>query len=194
MSLVFNPNLYPTGGWFFKDANGVRHTASGFNALINTVTQYRHRNGFPLGDPYAEVTAQLCSRAQNFCKDSNQVAVPPGGRVPAHLGQKLLDRLGALVREKRFGRIKKVPDAEAQRRAEICANCPKQTALPLTCGACITDVEKMRRGVLERDPIHQGIQACIVWQDDLQTAVHLETGGSDHSELPSFCWRRVNKK
>lgn len=190
MALVFNPNLYPPGGWFFKDASGVRHTGSGLNSLVNAVTQYRQRNGFPLGDPYAEVVTQLCSRAQGFCKDPTQTTVPTP-RTPAHLGQKLLDRLSALVREKRFGRIKKVPDHEAQRRAEICAHCPKQTALPLTCGACIADVEKMRRGILDRDPIHQGIQACAVWQDDLQVAVHLETGGSNHSELPSNCWRKT---
>lgn len=191
MPLVFNPNLYPSGGWFFRDASGVKHTANGFNALVTAVVQYRQRNGFPLGDPTAEVTAQLCSRTPGYCKDSNQVAPPPGGRVPAHLGQKLLDRLSALVREKRFGRIKKVSDDEAQRRANICAQCPRQTGLPLTCGACITDVEKMRRGILDREPIHQGIQVCRVWQDDLQTAVHLETGGSNHSDLPDFCWRKT---
>jgi len=190
MALVFNPNLYPPGGWFFVDSNGVKHVASGYTALVNAVTQYRQRNHFPLGDPASEVTVQLCSRAQGFCKDSNQTAPPARQKQPAHLAQKILDRLGALVREKRFNRIKLVPKSEAQRRAEICARCPKQVGIPLTCGACIADVEKMRRGILGEDPVHQGIQACVIWQDDLQTAVHLETGGSDHSELPDFCWRK----
>jgi hypothetical protein len=192
--LTYNPNLYPTDGWYFMDANATRHPASGsangLNALVAVVTDYRKRNKIPLGDPRTEVIVQLCSRQPGFCRDSDP-SVPPPKLMNSQFGQKVLEWINRMVRDKRDGKLRRVSDSEATRRAEICARCPKQVALPLTCNTCSENVAKLRKGLLDnRTPVHQGLGGCIIFDDDLQTVVHFETGTAPNVDIPNSCWRK----
>lgn len=187
---IFNPNLYPgNGGWYFVDSNGTKHVGSSFNALVNTVTAYRQRNGFPMGDPHGEITAQLCARQPGFCRDSDQGVVPPLPRH-AHLTQRIVSWVGSWVQEKRFGRLKRVSDEEARRRAGICATCPRQIGIPMTCSDCAENLARMRLAILDgQQPVHKGLQTCDVFLDDLQVIVHHESGTSPAA--PVWCWRKA---
>lgn len=195
MPLTFNPNLYPSDGWYFRDANGTRHpangSASGLNALVNMVANYRKVNSMPPGDPHTEVTVQICSRQPGFCRDSNQVAAP-GPLIKSGLGQKVLAWIQRMVREKREGKLRRIADRDALKRGEICARCPKQMGLPLTCGRCLDDIAKLRQALLDgKDPVHQGLGACSIFDDDLQTVIHFETGTAPNSDIPPQCWRKT---
>lgn len=192
--ITINPNLYPSDGWWFRDANGTRHpvngSASGLNALINSVADYRKRNGMPMGDPHTEVTVQICSRQPGLCRDSQQVS-PPGPFIKADLGKKVLNWIQRMVGDKRAGNLRKISDQEALKRGEICARCPKQVGLPLTCGRCLDDIAKLRRALLDgKDPVHQGLGACSIFDDDLQTVIHFETGKAPNTDIPDYCWRK----
>lgn len=189
MALSFNPNLWPDGGWFFKDADGVKHVASSFPALINTVTEYRKRRSQPPGDVEQEITVQLCGRNRGFCKDTNPGPIPEMPSPTLH--QKVLDYLTTMTQEKRLKRLKRVSDDVARQRAEVCARCPRQRAHPSTCGGCLQSIANSRKALLDgQDPVHAGIQTCSVLQEDAATMVHFDVGRRNDPGLPPQCWRR----
>lgn len=96
-----------------------------------------------------------------------------------------------MAREKKDGRLRRVSDKEARRRADICARCPKQTGIPMTCTKCSDDMAKLRVAILDgKEPVHKGVAACSIFDDDLQVVVHLETGTAPNVDIPDFCWRK----
>lgn len=105
--------------------------------------------------------------------------------------QKIIDWLSRMAKEKRGGRIRRVSDKEARRRADICAQCPKQAGIALTCAKCSDDMAKLRKAILDgKEPVHKGVAACSIFDDDLQVVVHLETGTAPNIDIPNFCWRK----
>ncbi len=195
MSVRFNENLYPDGGWYFKDSDGVTHRGSSFKSLINTVREYRARNKFEAGDPEVEITTQLCGRNPGYCNDTTpRIPEPKSVRLKSsvsHLGQKVMSWMTFMIQEKRRGRISRVPQSEAKRRAGICARCPRQHAFPLACGACKLSVKTSERGLLDNQaPVHDGIETCSILHEQTSTSVHFNLPSSDNPELPENCWRR----
>jgi hypothetical protein len=188
--LSFNPNLYPDGGWWFKDAEGTKHKANSFDNLVKTVIEYRQRRAQDVGNPTQEITVQLCGRHRGFCKDTH-----PPGPMPetpnGNLMAKILNFMGWLIQEKRLGHIRLIDRNVALARANICAQCPRQRALPTTCGSCKSSVATSRRGILDgNDPVHQGIAVCSALEEDVCTVVHLAVPQRHDETLPAACWRR----
>ncbi|SRR6266498_1355332 len=187
--LSLNPNLWPDGGWFFKDADGVKHTANSFANLIKTVTQYRERRGVPVGDPTQEILVQLCGRNRGFCKDSHPAPIPESPSPTLML--KILNFLQWLIQEKRLGHVRLIDRNVALARAHICARCPRQRALPTTCGSCKEGISNTRRALLDgQEPVHAGIQVCSVLEEDVATVVHVAVPQRHDEGLPAECWRR----
>jgi hypothetical protein len=195
MSVRFNENLYPDGGRFFKDADGVTHKGSSFKSLIKTVRDYRERNKFEAGDPELEITTQLCGRNPGYCNEAvPRVPAPKQGKPRSsvsQLGQKVMSWMTFMIQEKRRNRLSRVPRAEAKRRADICARCPRQAAFPLACGACKASVKTTEKGLLDnQSPVHDGIETCSILHEQTSTSVHFVLPPSDSDELPENCWRR----
>lgn len=188
--LSFNPNLWPDGGWFFKDADGVKHKGSSFNALVKTVIEYRQRRGQNVGDATQEIVVQLCARNRGFCKDTH-----PPGPIPetpsSNLMAKILNFMGWLIQEKRLGHIRLIDRNVAMARANICAKCPRQRALPTSCGGCKASVHTSRKAILDgQEPVHAGIAVCAALDEDVATVVHIAVPQRHDESLPAECWRR----
>lgn len=190
MPLTLNPNLWPDGGWWFKDAEGTKHKASSLSKLIETVIKYRQRRAQDIGNPSLEVLTQICGRNRGFCKDTsgpNPIPESPDGNLMA----KILNFMGWLIQEKRLGHIRLIDRNVALARANICARCPRQRGLPTSCGSCKASVATSRRGILDgQDPVHAGISVCGALQEDVCTVVHLAVPQRQDESLPAECWRR----
>lgn len=198
MSLRFNENMYPDGGWYFRDAQGVNHIGNGFRSLVKVVTEYRTRNKFELGDPEVEITVQLCGRNPGYCRDDQPGAPRPGAQrgprsTKGTLTQKVIFWMTWMTQQKRLKRLKKVSRAEAKRRANICARCPKQQAFPLSCGSCKANMKNLERALLGEDPVHSSIETCSVLQEQTSASVFFELPHSDNPDLPANCWRQIPK-
>lgn len=187
--LSLNPNLWPDGGWWFRDADGVKHTANSFANLNKTVIEYRQRRGIPVGDATQEIMVQICGRNRGFCKDANFAPIP--NTPNTNLMAKILNFMGWLLQEKRLGHIGLIDRNVALARAHICAQCPRQIGLPTSCGGCAASVATSRRAILDgQEPVHQGIAVCSALQEDVCTVVHLAVPQRHDESLPPECWRR----
>lgn len=187
--LSLNPNLFPSGGWYFKDADGVKHKSNSFANLIKTVTQYRERRGQAMGNPTQEIMVQTCGRNPGFCRDGHTVPVPEA--PSSNMMAKILNFLTWLIQEKRLGHLRLIDRDVALARAHICAQCPRQRSLPTTCGSCKAGVANSRRAILDgQEPVHAGIQVCSVLEEDVATVVHIAVPQRHDVTLPAECWRR----
>jgi hypothetical protein len=187
--LSFNPNLYPDGGWWFKDAEGTKHKANSFQNLVKLVVEYRNRRAQPAGDVTQEIVVQLCGRNGGFCKNSHLAPIPESPN--SNMLAKIMNFMGWLIQEKRLGHVRLIDRNVAMARANICAKCPRQRSLPTTCGSCKASVATSRRAILDgQDPVHAGIQVCSALQEDVATTVHLAVPQRHDETLPAECWRR----
>lgn len=186
MGLEFNPNLYPPDGYIFTEPDGTRHRGESWRDLKEKIVRYRAANKFPPGDPETEITNQLCARVPSFCSRSN----PQPVRIGPTFNAVVIGWLSRILSFKRKAALPRVTDEEAARRASICANCPAQRSLNMTCGSCLVEIDKLRRAVLDgAETQHKNLQPCAVLGEDCSTSVHIEqppvTG-----QTPSNCWRR----
>lgn len=195
MPRIYNENLHPSGGWEFIDSAGVKHTGSSKKSLVNAVTAYRKRAGFEPGDPEVEITDQICSKHPDFCRGATPKvsAAPASPGTPRNflstLAPKVSSWVSRLFGEKRMGRVKRVPAAEARRREQICARCPRQVPFPSSCGGCVDNVNRLS-GEIVNEPLNRSIQCCTVLAEYTPVSVWLDRPPVVNAELPDECWRK----
>jgi hypothetical protein len=196
MPIRFNPNVYPAGGRFFVDEDGVKHRAENWGALAVRLASYRKRAGKPPGDPVEEIHAQACQRQPGACGETSPqqvVAAPPSPqRLPVgDLTNRVTKWFAHLLGMKRRGEIRKVSIEEARRRAEICAHCPLQRDVSSACGACKASRRAASDAILDGSKrVNSKLKACQPLGEDAGLAVHLDLSPTGNGELPGHCWRR----
>lgn len=186
----YNVNVHPHKGHRFKDLDGATIVGESWPGVTARVIARRKRNGFPPGNPYEEVMAQACIDEPAACQDTNsekEMARQSHLKI-ASIKVRLLRWLAELKTPiDHF-----VEPAEAARRADICAVCPKAIGLPEGCGSCRKAGEEMRKGLIgprnaDGRLIHRG---CDVFGSDLATQAWLELLAEDQAEAPAKCWRK----
>ena len=183
---TLNPNVYPHDGYFFLDSDGARLYADTWAGVVARVARYRRRAGLPAGDPAQEVVTQACQRNPVLCREDDGTT-----RVQI-TKESLKSRVIKWLSNLKADQGKQFVDSQlARERAQVCANCPKNTSLPGGCASCRAAVKELRESVLGRRFQDGRLNACLVLGADLQTLVHLETQTVDNDELPSHkCWMR----
>lgn len=189
MSMIFNQNLYPDGGYVFLDADGVKHRGDSWRDLFRLLKEYRERNGKTPGDPEAEVFTQHCARTPGLC---HAPPGPPPAPLAAGINHRVLNWLSHVLTNKRQnGTPALIAPEEAARRATICAVCPKQQSLSSACEACLQSVRDARKVILaEQTPANQALHPCGVLGEDTFCSVHLNLKPENDPALPAHCWRR----
>jgi hypothetical protein len=200
---VWNPNVFPPSGWRFTDSDGVLHTAKSSGELVKAVSRYRLGRGVIIGKPWREIQDQLCAAFPASCRrqitgkgtEANKKALKRAKKV-----RPLPTRVAEWLRSKWFdgnqGKLKWVPALEAQKRAAICAACPKNAPNPPPCKTCggakdsTRDVLLAGRAVKGSDKL----RACSVFGTDLAVDVLLvrsETPeASQLADAPDNCWKK----
>lgn len=198
MSIRFNRNLYPVGGRYFIDEDGVKHKADNWDHLAVRLASYRKRAGKPPGNPIEEIHAQACVRQPGACGETNPQPIVPAPAQPTpqrltvgDLTNRVAKWYAHLLGMKRRGEIGKVSIDEARRRAAICAGCPLQRDVSSACGACKASRRAASDAIMEGTKRVNGkLKSCQVLGEDTGLAVHLNLGSTGSPELPGHCWRR----
>lgn len=180
---TINPNVYPKGGFTFKESDGTLIAADSWSGVVVRVVRYRKRAKLEPGRPYEEVMTQACDRNPGLCRDdtvyTEQLKV-------SNLRGRILKWLSTLVgKEHQF-----VNDAEHRRRAAICARCPKNKALPSGCAVCSAALKEYRERIIGGRYVDGRLNACSVLGEYLPVSSHLEGQAEDNAELPGECWRK----
>lgn len=197
MALVHNPAVYPPDGYYFMQGN-VRIQAGTPALLAVGLKNYRVAHQIPIGNPIQEINDFTCARYPTGCRETNQKFQMPEpkkqvqmpGSIALTTGKWLTDLYRAL--SSASGTLL-VGQVEADRRAAICASCPRQTGWGTGCGGCDASSKRLALAIRKgREAAHSGkLLACGVLREDTRTSVWIEgLRPADDSRLPANCWRR----
>ncbi len=190
MSREMNPNLYPPGGYKFRDRDGVVHKSESWRKLEAMVRDYRTRNQMEVGDVWAEIMGQICSEVPSYCHEAPAAPMPKKGHSIT-FNQRVMIWLASAMTLKRIGRWHLVDDSVAAERAKICATCPQQLSLNRACMACITTIDRSRDALLAgTNARHLNLNPCSVLGEDCATTVHADLPRTSNDSLPAHCWRK----
>jgi hypothetical protein len=184
-----NSNVYPKGGYVYKDADNVVHTGASWPGVIAKVRLYRERRGQPAGDVAAQVINQACQANPGLCRQ--ETAEYRAQLNKTTLKTKTLRWLTDLRTRATTEPLAFVTDEERKQRAGICAACPLNQSLPEGCGSCVKALHELRKGSIGDRFVDGRLHSCGVLGEDLSAAVHLDQVRFNHSELPANCWRKV---
>lgn len=185
MTQSLNNNIYPKGGYQFKDSDGTVIHADSWAGVIKRVALYRKRAGYPPGNPQEEVVAQACAKNPVICNQdpaSHKAALnrqPLKGRVLMWLNGLRADQGRQFVDE-----------AVTRQRALICAGCPHNKEAGGGCASCRAAIKLLREEVIGRRFQDGRINACDVLGEDLPSSTNLEVQAVENADLPAYCWRR----
>ena len=136
----------------FQDTDGSNHRSEGWRMLEGVVRSYRVRVGRDPGDVWGDIMEQACQRNSNLCQDSaphQLVQADPASTYAATIGQKVSNWVSSIMQRYQMRQTRQVSVPEAQRRAAICANCPRQIAIPSSCSTCHTQMATFRSAILD---------------------------------------------
>lgn len=191
MAAEINPNLYPPDGYVFKEQDGSIHRGESWRDLERKVKAYRERNGIPPGDVWQEMMTQVCAKFPGHCRQQTPGNPTTSKTHSLTFNQVIMGWLAQAMKLKREDAWARVDDAEAARRAAICAVCPMQKSLNHACESCLTTVNRSRRALLDgRDPKFSNLNPCGALNEDCQSSVHAILEPSKDPNLPASCWRR----
>jgi hypothetical protein len=117
-----NPNIYPSGGYYFSEQDGSKHPAESWQGVIARVKDYRRRQGKPVNTVENEVIFQACQRNPNLCTEDNGTT----GRAQkkASLRTRVLQWLMSMKRAKEREELRYVPRDLHEARTDVCIRCP----------------------------------------------------------------------
>lgn len=182
-----NNNIYPPGGYRFKETDGAWIEAQSWGGVVKKVREYRKRNNMPAGDPDKEVIEQVCTNHPGLCWEVDEETKK--ARTVVNLKGRLL--LG--YRDLAKTRVEFVPLETARDRGNVCARCPKNTELPTGCISCRLALNELRGSLIGNRPVDDRLVAhgCSVLGVELAALVHLDQPTIDNPALPKgICWRR----
>ena len=187
-----NLNIPPRNGYVFRESNGVVIIGKSWNALIARVQAYRRRNKLPTGNAEKEVRSQACEANPEICSgetsEQRQVTIE---QQPASIKSRVLMWFNQMrQRRSAEGAIHFVGQVERDRRVNICAACPKQTAYPTGCSSCKKVVDEFRADLTERRHIDSRLVGCSVLGIDTGAAVWIDDPTIENGDLPENCWRK----
>jgi hypothetical protein len=187
----FNSNLYPSGGYFFKDEDGVVHRAKSWEKVALKLEDYRRRQKKNPGSPLVEVMAQACSRNPSLCYEDSGRPAPP--KPPTSLKQRIILWLNSMLNAHRKVKLEMVTPAEADQRAQICASCPFNTPMGVkSCSTCRQAVKVLRQELIGSRKRDGRLEGCSLLGADLTAAVHLDEPRVPRGDLPAHCWRKIS--
>jgi hypothetical protein len=186
-------NVAPPLGWRYLQAE-TNHWMSGitFQSLVGKVVQHRNNNGLSNENVAAEVEDQICQR-MGF-KDQRQYCAG-GKRMPSKVGWQQIESFLKTASSFFADGGTPVSQAEAERRAAICATCPLNVGMG-GCGVCQQAVNAFRGKILKRTTSQDAkLKSCGICGCDNHTQVHIPienlragTGNLDYSPIPA-CWK-----
>jgi hypothetical protein len=198
------PGILPPGGWHYVHIeNGqiqyrIPHVSElpSLNAVVDAITHYRLENRLPVGDPQGDYENWLCSTHPRFCREHLFEANHISANLTAPAGQRHVDRINGWANSlyAAVPKLKMVPMAEADQRAQTCLQCPLNVQWEGECPACVTSAQRLLLIIRQGRDSHYGkkLHACSGTGMCTRTAIHIEREHfppqSTYASLPEPCW------
>lgn len=182
--------VVPPGGWrFIVPQTGTLITAPTFALLYHEALAVLDRAGVQVGLDYEqEFTDQLCRQLSSDCE-----VVPAVTNATRTVTATDVIRFLKVMLQWR-GQV--VDQAEADRRAEICAGCPYNVAVS-GCSVCQGIAGKIAEVIGNRGTRwDRQLQGCAVCACENKAQVHLplevlHKGVTPEMEFPEWCWKKA---
>jgi hypothetical protein len=184
-----NEGLYPSGGYVFRETDGVTITSDSWSSLVVAVSAYRVRRKLAPGAPWEEICNQYCASRPHVCSQ-----VWGDRRQPEFNGTTatVISWLADMRAKKNSKELVYVSASEAKTRAAICAKCPMRFEWP-SCKSCNKPVEAQRWKCLQGgSKAGMGLGACAKFKVDLDVAVSLDVdyvSSAGVPDVPAACWK-----
>jgi hypothetical protein len=165
--------------WDFFD-DGVWFSAPDRFALAAKVRDHREANNQPLGNPLQEVLDFNIAKTRTV--------------HPKKIDRTLRELVVKWLESKLRTKPKYVDLDEANRRAAICATCPRNIMGWQEGEKCVRCKENANRAtaiILMGRPQHRPIGACELLKQSNTAAVWLDEAKVQDENLPDFCWRKA---
>lgn len=187
MMKLANKTVVPPGGFYYVRKNGSRVVASSWPELLAKA-----------GDERDLVEEQVCSRLDGeWCQGDNGEALPRRGRA---LG--LMDIITMTKTLLQWGRqgMELVEAPEAEKRARVCARCPKNTPVSGCKGCFFRPVREAIKGFKggRRTTMDEALHVCEACGCSLEVKVWFPLGvlwknmpKKVKDELHEDCWLRA---
>ena len=197
MSITLRQSVIPPGGFHFLDRSGpaeVRIEGSSPEDVAGNVLKFRLQNNRQPGNPMQELIDYVCGTWPHFCHDTNPPRLYESNPAAEPLGRRSAAMIGAWFAA--ASSDDGVSQQEAERRASICAACPKnQPCEQGGCGACSDQITRLtfiyRHG--RQTPDDRRLKCCDVLSTPLQAVVWANglppVTDTQRLELPHECWR-----
>lgn len=200
MPAIPKDSLIPPGGHHFIEKReghpDVRIEGASYREVAGALLKHRLANKVPPGDPLLEVYGFVCSQWPHFCDSIGPVPTPRSS-PQGHISSDILAWMNNLWKRQAQAPKGLVQDGKAQRRAEVCARCPKNVEWTAGgCGTCISTAQQV--GYVYRAgkglPSDSSLLGCSVLRQDNRTAVWSDNlpdmTPEQEAALPSHCWRK----
>lgn len=190
----------PGGWWYIQPETQFRVVGNTFVELLNKIKEHRVGNELPIGTNFnAEIQAAICERlgddTKEWCTpyDPEDQRLAPPRRMSWQDAMRFLATVKAIVMTGNAF----TDQAEAERRAAICANCPKNVAID-TCPVC-RGLKAMVTGVIgqRRTAVDNRLRGCEVCGCELKAAVHVDLAAQQaamsdelNEQFPAHCWKK----
>jgi hypothetical protein len=187
---LLDPLHIPPGGWsYIQSETGLKVQGGDFYHLCQNVRRHRQLNKLRTDNLIAEVEAQICQNLREdarilFCRETN----PSVKTLKKIAFDDVKHFLKTLTHLKKF-----VPQAEAERRAAICASCPLN--YPISgCSRC-RNLPALIFGVVGKrsTSMNDKLGGCGVCGCGLAAAVHVPLESfpiEPKYDFPEWCWHR----
>jgi hypothetical protein len=143
-----------------------------FNMAYDRLCNYRRSNGHPIGLDFPEqIEEQFCNRYPNECEVNRRTLGVP----LAAPGLYDVARASAIMIKHKINDSELVSQDEANRRAQICRNCPLRAQMTLPCSRCFSALENVVGWITgaRGTPYDEKMSACGVCSCYISASVWL---------------------
>jgi hypothetical protein len=194
------PVMVPPQGKLVYDYDGIRFEFYTREEGIDLLTKCREGNNRPIGNPAKEIDIMLAG----VVGYSSPIPITAITREPAPR-DRLIDKVNSWLMNVYSGgveQLKYVNALEANRRAAICARCPKNKQWRDSCTSCnahakrAIDTNVVLLSQNKRTPNHDRLFACSVTGQENKVSVWLDVKHHERrkrflDKLPPQCWLKT---
>ena len=188
-------NMDPPSGWVFPIENGFVIKAGHFDKLIREIIRHLEVNGHEIPDNLEDIVENyICTQnPQSICEGDGPKRHFPNSREIETVTK-------AIVQVARKGKDAFVSQEEAQKRAEVCAGCPKNINV-WGCFLCTGLMKLITKSYGRKTTVDGYLRACAVCKCVNAAQVHLskkvlanlptDVDIKDYPEKDEYpCWKR----